>query len=40
MISPLHDLTVEQPRDGAAVVVFSGEQDVATAEDVHVPASR
>lgn len=34
MIAPLHDLTVEQPRDGAAVVVFSGEHDVATAEAV------
>jgi anti-anti-sigma factor len=34
MISPLHDLTVEQPREDAAVVVFSGEHDVATAEDV------
>ena len=35
MISPLQDLAVEHPRDGAAVVVFSGEHDVATAEAVH-----
>jgi anti-anti-sigma factor len=34
MTSPLQDVTVEQPRDGAAVVVFSGEHDVATAEAV------
>jgi anti-anti-sigma factor len=34
MTSPLQDLTVQQPREGAAVVVFSGEHDVATAEAV------
>jgi anti-anti-sigma factor len=30
MTTPLQDLTVEQPHDGAAVVVFSGEHDLAT----------
>ena len=34
MNGPLQDLTVEQPRDGAAVVVFSGEHDLATANAV------
>src|SRR4029453_11885124 len=34
MTSPLQDASVEQPGDGAAVVVFSGEHDVATAEAV------
>jgi anti-anti-sigma factor len=34
MTSSLQDVSVQQPRDGAAVVVFSGEHDVATAEAV------
>jgi anti-anti-sigma factor len=34
MTNPLQDVSVEQPREGAAVVVFSGEHDVATAETV------
>jgi anti-anti-sigma factor len=34
MTTLLQDITVEQPHDDAAVVVFSGEHDVATAEAV------